>query len=161
MSSVSVSSGGGGQLSTSSRAVFLDTELPSPGLGELFDSLVANSTAAVTTTTCVGESTQSLAGSSGLVAAASSTPSSTSTLTSSPVRTLDDDLEVRGITHGSERLQSTGRLGRTQEQMLNNMLRWNRDDEFLLFNPNETSGESPSVSFSISNPRVLLHYWYG
>lgn len=161
MSSVSVSSGGGGQLSTSSRAVFLDTELPSPGLGELFDSLVANSTAAVTTTTCVGESTQSLAGSSGLVAAASSTPSSTSTLTSSPVRTLDDDLEVRGITHGSERLQSTGRLGRTQEQMLNNMLRWNRDDEFLLFNPNETSGESPSVSFSISNPRVLIHYWYG
>ena len=168
MSGVSLYSGGGdGQSSTSSRAVFLDTELPSPGLGELFDSLVSNSTAAVTTTaTCVSKSTPSPVGSSGLASVAtsttftSSTPSSTSRLTSSPVRALDD-LIVRGITHGSQRLQSTERLGRTQGQMSNNMLRWNRDDESLLFNSNETSGESSSVSFSISNPHILIHYWYG
>lgn len=166
MSSVSAYSGGGdGQSSTSSSAVFLDTELPSPSLGELFNSLVSNSTAAVTTGTCATESTQSLVGSSGPTSAASSTTftsstsSSASRLTSSLVCALDD--EVRGITHESEGLQSTERLGRTREQMLNSMLRWDPDDQSMLFNSVETSGESPSVSSSVSNPNIFIHYWCG
>lgn len=162
MSSVSVYSGSDGQSSTSSRAVFLDTELPSPGLGELFDSLVSNSTAAVTTT-ATSELTQNLVSSSDPSSTTfnSSTSSSASRLTSSPVRALDDDLEVRGTTHESEKLQSTERSGRPQEQMSNSMLRWDRGDESILFNSDEANSEDTSVSFRMLNSHILVDYWYG
>jgi hypothetical protein len=158
VSTASVYGGGTAQMNPPNRRVFLDTELPSPGLGGLFDTLGTNSVSGggggAVITAEQGQAHVDVSSSAPTSAAASSTTFDSSNssgffsagrFTPSPARTSDDDLEERGIAHESARLRVlTERLGNMRDEMLNEMLRWGeRDDESALSDEMDVDGDQP------------------
>ncbi|KAF5353959.1 hypothetical protein D9756_007030 [Leucocoprinus leucothites] len=156
MSSTSVYGGGGEQLNPPARPVFLDTQLPSPGLGELFDTLGPNLSTTATrpateptqpAVTSLSAPTSAAAPSTTFASSASSGFPSAGRLTPSPVRTSDDDSEEGGMIHESARLRSlTERLGHMRDAMLSDMLRWDRDDESVLSDEIEVDGNASAIN---------------
>lgn len=162
------------------RRMFLDTELPSPGLGGLFDTLGANTIPAIadsltTVPRPTRNSTTNPPSAPSSVAAMAPTSdhyssnsssgflsSTTGRFTPSPVRTSDGDLdEDRVVADETARLHSlASRLGNMRDEMVSEMMNlWERpqgvESEMRMdIGEGEPRGRAQNVSFFllISDP---------
>lgn len=155
------------------RRMFLDTELPSPGLGGLFDTLGANTTPAIadslaTVPRPTRNSTTNPPSAPSSVAAMAPTSdhyssnsssgflsSTTGRFTPSPVRTSDGDLdEDEVVADETARLHSlASRLGNMRDEMVSEMMNlWERpqgvESEMRMdIGEGEPRGRAQNVSF--------------